>query len=194
MFCSQCGNNLANGAAACPRCGAAIGQAPSAQPTAQPGGPGAAGSASAQAPTFRFEVTRWSRADEIAGGATLLLFISLFLPWFGVSIGGLGSYTADGLTSHGYLYITLILSLAIIGYLVLIAGFEQMPFSMPLRHEQVLLGATGVNLVLVLIAFLFKPGSIGVGWRFGAFVGLIAAIAAFVPLALPAFQARRAHT
>ena len=35
--------------------------------------------------------------------------------------------------------------------------------------------ATIVNLVLVFIAFIDKPGGSGVGWGFGAFLGLIAA-------------------
>jgi hypothetical protein len=193
MFCSQCGNDVANGAAACPRCGAPVHQAAGAQPSARSGGPGAARPAGAPASAFKFEVSRWSRADQIAGGATLLLFISLFLPWFGISIGGFGG-TADGLSAHGYLYITLILCLAILAYLVLVAGFERLPFTLPLSHEQVMLAATGINFVLVLIAFVFKPGGGGVGWRFGAFVGLIAAIVAVAPLAVPAIQARRAHT
>lgn len=198
MFCSQCGNDVANGAAACPRCGAPVHLAAGApQPSPQPGGPGMPGAAHAPAPAFKFEVSRWTRADQIAGGATLLLFISLFLPWFGVSLGALGDVSGSGLSAHGYLYLTLILSLAIFAYLVMVAGFERLPFALPLSHEQVLLGATGVNFVLVLIAFVFKPGGFGaagVGWRFGAFVGLIAAIAAVAPLAVPAIQARRAHT
>jgi hypothetical protein len=46
--------------------------------------------------------------------------------------------------------------------------------------------------VLVILAFLFKPGGSGVGWRWGAFVGLVAAIVAVVPLGMPYVQARRA--
>jgi hypothetical protein len=52
-----------------------------------------------------------------------------------------------------------------------------------------------INLVLVLLAFLFKPagfGVVSVGWSFGAFIGLIAAIVAVVPLARPALAARKA--
>ena len=57
--------------------------------------------------------------DRLVGGATLVLFIALFLPWFSVNFGGIiGTASASGLTAHGYLYITLILSLAILGLLV----------------------------------------------------------------------------
>jgi len=41
-----------------------------------------------------------------------------------------------------------------------------------------LLIATGVNAVLSILAFLDKPGFSGIGWGFGAFVGLAAAIVA----------------
>jgi hypothetical protein len=57
-----------------------------------------------------------------------------------------------------------------------------------------LLVASVVNLVLTVLAFVDKPGGIGfsgIGWGFGAFVGLIAAIVAAVPLGMPALRARR---
>jgi hypothetical protein len=122
-----------------------------------------------------------------------VLFISLFLPWFGVNFG-LGSVTVDGLW-HGWLYIVLLLSLAIVIYLLMKAGFAEMPIKLPLAEEQFLLIGTTVNAVLVILGFLLKPGGVssGVGWRFGAFVGLIAAVVAAAPLGLPAFRARRAR-
>jgi len=58
-----------------------------------------------------------------------------------------------------------------------------------------LLIATGVNAVLSILAFVFKPGGIkfsGIGWGFGAFVGVAASIVAAAPTAVPAIQARRA--
>jgi hypothetical protein len=147
-------------------------------------------------PSFKFDGTKWSRNDRITGIATLVLFISLFLPWFGVSVSfhgiGLGNYEADGLTAHGYLYIVLILALVLIGYLVVRAGMAELTDKVPVGHELLILGITAVNAVLVILAFLFKPGGSGVGWRWGAFVGLVAAIVAVVPLGMPYVQARRA--
>jgi hypothetical protein len=66
-------------------------------------------------------------ADRVAGGATLGLLASLFLPWFAVSAGfgsftaaGFGSFTAsssaDALTVHGCLDLVLLPALAVIGY------------------------------------------------------------------------------
>ena len=101
--------------------------------------------------TFKFDMKRWSQADRIAGGATLVLFISLFLPWFSYRFGiALRASRTPGTGSvHGYLYIALIICLAIFAYLVA-RGFEQLPFKMPVGHEAAILIATVVNLVLVV--------------------------------------------
>jgi len=198
MTCSQCGSDVAAGSAACPNCGAqqpgmeAQGAHAPAPPMA--GGAPAAGSAG---PAFAFDAKRWTRDDQIVGGASLLLLISLFLPWYSVSAGPF-SASASGTTGHGYLWIVFILALVIVIYEVLKAGFEILPFNLPVGPVQLLLGLTGINLVLVLIAFLLKPGGgtglvgVSVGWDFGAFIGLICAIVAFVPLVLPFVRARNA--
>ncbi len=197
MICSQCGSNVAAGSAACSNCGAR-----------QPGnaghgtGPqhaaGASGtSAAATAPVFSFDAKRWSRDDQIVGVASLLLLISLFLPWYTVSAGPI-SASASGTTGHGYLWIVFIIALAVVAFLILQAGFQSLPFNLPVSPARLLLGLTGINLLLVLLAFLFKPGTgdgfvnISVGWGFGAFLGLICAIVAVVPLALPMLRARTA--
>lgn len=137
---------------------------------------------------FSFEARRWTRADRIAGVATIALLVSLFLPWFGVNVFGI-SATADGVTVHGYLYIVLIVALAIIAYLVLYAGFDDMPVRLPLAHEQVLLAATGLNFLLVLLAFITKPSLSS--WQYGAFAALAAALVAAAPLANSTIRARR---
>jgi hypothetical protein len=188
MICSQCGNDVATGSAACPNCGAQLAGNVS-QPAPAPGGAPIGGAA--PSPAFHFELQRLSRNDQIAGAGTLVLFISLFLPWFASSVG-IYSASVNGLY-HGYMYLTLIVALAILAYLVIRAGFAQLPFKVPLRHEQVLLIGTGINFVLTLISFVFKPASvpgISIGWSIGAFLGLIAAIVAVVPEGLPFVRSR----
>jgi hypothetical protein len=192
MFCSQCGNSVADGAAVCSRCGAHL-----TSDASQPGtsAPTAAGAPSAHMPTaqaYNFDAKRWTRNDQIVGGASLVLLISLFLPWFSVSLPLVGSASASGTTTHGWLWIVFILALAILAYLGLTAGFSTLPFTLPVRHEQLLLAATGLNFLLVLIAFVDKPGDsvVKVGWDFGAFIALIAAIVAVAPLV----QAMRSRT
>ena len=186
MKCSQCGSDAATGAGTCPGCGAVIPTAAEAATLTQAG----------PAMAFHFDAARWTTADRIAGGATLVLFISLFLPWFSVS-AGFGSFTesssVDALTAHGYLYLVLLLALAILGYLVVSAGLDSQP-ALPLSHEQILGGAAGLNLLLVGIGMLIMPGGgsslIKVSWDFGAFIGLAAAVVAVVPLAAALLRAR----
>lgn len=211
MNCSQCGNDVAEGLAVCPSCGAQLdASAPPAMGNPPPPGTSTSGVPPVGMPTvsatgspttaprspgsmpaaFSFDAKRWSQNDRITGVATLVLFISLFLPWFGVNFG-FGSVTVNGLW-HGWMYIVLILSLAVMVYLLAHAGFEKMPFKIPTTHEQLLLIGTGISFVLTLLAFVFKPGGSAVGWRFGAFVGLAAAVVAAAPLGIPAIRARRA--
>jgi hypothetical protein len=182
MNCTRCGSNVPGETAACPRCGTRL---------AAPGAAGAHQLAErAASPAFRLDASRWTRGDRITGIGTLALFISLFLPWYGVSILGI-SAEVDGLTGHGYLYIVLISCLAIITYLGASAGFEELPARLPLSHRQRLLAASGLNAALVLLAFLVRPGLLG--WRYGAFAAIIAALGAVAPQVIPAVQARRAR-
>jgi hypothetical protein len=222
MICSQCGNTVPEGAVSCQACGAptggyaaqtqtAGGYAGQTQMAGQPPGPppygGPPGPAQGPGPAqaYAFDVARWSQAERITGIATVVLLISLFLPWFTVSVstagfgnlvkGGTVSASGSGTDAHGYLWLVFVLGLAIVAFLVLRAGFSQLPFQLPLGPDMLLLIATGINLVLVLVAFFFKPGGsdllgtgVSVSWAWGAFVGLVAAIAACVPLAIPAFR------
>ncbi|HEY7147315.1 MAG TPA: zinc ribbon domain-containing protein [Streptosporangiaceae bacterium] len=187
MICSQCGNDVAAGSAACPNCGAQL-AGDASQPAPAPAGAPAGGATPAAAgQAFNFDLQRLGRNDLIAGVATLVLFITLFLPWFtalGQSVNGL---------YHGYMYITLIIALVLLAYLVLRAGFAQLPFNLPIKNEQLLLIGTAVNFVLTLISFVFKPAGgfgISIGWGVGAWLGLIAAIVAVVPEGLPFVRAR----
>ena len=169
-------------------------QQPNYEATAPPPTPTPAPSpARSSAGAFKFEMNRWTQAERITAIASFVLLISLFLPWWSYKFT-LVTYSWSGLSGHGYLWIVLILCLAILVDLVAKAGFSTMPFKLPLPEEQLLLIATGINAVLVVIAFLLKPGGYGfsgVGWSFGSFVGLIAAIVAAFPTAAPAIKARR---
>jgi hypothetical protein len=165
---------------------------PGATPSPPPGG-GVAPRPAGGLPPFSFDSKRWSQTERITLAATVVLFISLFLPWFTYNYG-LGTISVDGLW-HGWMYITLIICLAVIVYLVAKAGFSEMPFKLPFSEEQLLLYGTGINAVLTILGFVFKPGGIGfrgIGWGFGAFLGLIAALVAAGPRVIPAVQARRA--
>jgi hypothetical protein len=193
--CPQCQSETADGAGYCPSCGTALSTAPTtAQEVPAPSGPAAApatpppAAASSSLPAYKFDVKRWTRADEIAGVATILLFISLFLPWFTISFG-FASGSVNGLW-HGWMFLSLILCIVIVAYLVLRAGWDTLPITQEVPHLRVMMIATIVNLVLVLIAFIDKPGGSGVGWGAGAVIGLIAAAVAAAPYAVPQLRAK----
>jgi hypothetical protein len=191
ITCSNCQTESAEGTALCPGCGAPLSAPAAAAPATAP--PAAAPPAAA-ASSVKFDATKLGQTDRIVGIASFVLLISLFLSWFSVSLGSIGSVSASGLSAHGYLYLVLILCLVIIALRAVRAlGVWEFPSTAPVSEEQALLIATAVNLVLVVLAFLLKPGGVGsgVGWSFGAFIGLVAAIVALVPLARPALAARK---
>ena len=197
--CPQCQSQVADDAGTCPSCGSALGASSTATQAAPPvnapapapaAAPATAAPSGSSIPAYKFDVARWSLADRIAGIATIVLFISLFLSWFGITVIGI-TVTASGVSAHGYLYIVMVICILEIAYLVLRAGWDELPISANLPHLTVMMVATIVNLVLVFIGFIFKPGGSGVGWQFGAFLALIVAIVAAAPYAIPQLRARR---
>ena len=206
LTCSNCQTESAEGTQFCPGCGAALaapaagatgaaGAAPPPAATPSAAAPPAAAPPAASASQIKFNADQLAKTDRIVGIASFILLISLFLPWFSVSVGALGSASGSGLDAHGYLYIVLILTILIVAAFIFKAlGLLKLPDSSPLSTEQFLLIASAVNVVLVILAFIFKPsgfGVVNVGWAWGSFVGLIAAIVAVVPLAGPAIRARQ---
>ena len=121
------------------------------------------------------DVSRWSSTDIVAGGATLALFVALFLPWFEY-----GGQTTNGLW-HGFEYITLIVSLVLVVYLVMRACVPALALSPAVPHDVLLAAATGINFALVLVGFLTRPSAfvlaitIAANWDFAGFVALLAA-------------------
>lgn len=218
MICSQCGSDIAEGTVICPRCraeqasstvqpaGAAQRtQALGATPWPQVGGArGHVGASAGQVPPFRLNANVWTRDDQIVGAATLLLLISLFLPWYtvsGYSAFGVVSVSVDSVRGHGWMWSSFIVCLAVIAFLAALAGSERLRFALPSGLGRPLMGLTGLNLLLVLIAFFAKPdsgipissqsvhtivltavpvgaGEIPVSWGIGAFAGLICALVA----------------
>jgi len=166
MRCAQC--NEVN-AWTLARCG----------PPASHRAPGVREASPAGVTAFAFDARRWTFADRVTGGATLVLLVSVFLPWFGTN-GGFFNVSVDGMW-HGYMVIDVILAIAIVGYLVLRAGFASLPFGLSgAPAGRLLAGAAGLNLLLAAVSFATKP--VGTSWQYGAYVGLAAAI---VAVALP---------
>lgn len=132
---------------------------------------------------FQFDMNRLTRVDRIVGIASLIAMISIWLPWY--SFAGLGTLSG---TWHGWLWLEFVVALALIAYLGLRAGSAS-EVRLPIAHAPLLIVATGLQLLLILIAFALVPGGDeGVGWTWGAFVGLLAALVAAGPVIWPAAQ------
>src|SRR5215467_14180159 len=180
MRCAQCNEVNAWTLARCRSCGAPLAASTGSSPgtgvrsEAPPASRRAPGAPEA-GPAFAFDARRWTFADRVTGVATLVLLVSLFLPWFGTD-GDFFNVSVDGMW-HGYMVIVLILAVAIVGYLVLRAGFGSLPIGLSVTATGSLLaGAASLNLLLAVISFATKPA--GTDWQYGAYVGLTAAIVA----------------
>ena len=76
------------------------------------------------------------------------------------------------------------------------AGMGDLSFNRSFEHRKLILGATVLNFLIVLIGFFVQPSFAGisvpnVGWAYGSFIGLIAAVIAAAPSVMPIIQAQR---
>lgn len=148
--------------------------------------------------TFHIEnvnLRRLTGADKVAGVASFLLLISLFLPWYGVSANG-ATVTLSGTGVHRFLWLAVLLTVVVLTYLIVHAtvGLSQTPMNR-LSHEPVLLALTLLQLILVIVPFFDVPDTlikgVTVNFQYGAFVGLIAAITAVATVIAPFIRSRR---
>jgi hypothetical protein len=221
VFCGSCGTRLAPAQAApapagyeAPQPGTPLGYGPPAsagqyqpasyqqaqyQPPAgnpqgqyQPPAPGNHAPRPA-VPAFNFNLNRLTRVDKIVAIATFVTFISLWLPWYSVSVGS-QSVSFDATSwGHGWMWLELLVAIALLAYFVARTGWDTLPFNLPIAHAPLLIIGTGLQLLFVLLDFAIIPyGNEGMGWGWGAFIGLIAAVAAAGPVIYPAVQSYRA--
>jgi hypothetical protein len=161
-------------------------QQPYGAPPQQPYG--AAPGGGSNMPAFRFNPTNLTTFDWIGVVGTFVLFISLFVTWYSATVcfgGFCATGSADALY-NGYMYITLILCIALVGYYVCKVGFGKLPFNLPFPEPIVVLAANALNLLLVIINMINSPSPLGLS--FGAWLGIIAALAASTPSAMPYIQ------
>jgi hypothetical protein len=166
-----------------------VGQPPAGYPQGQyqPGTSGRYTQRSSGVPAINFNLARLTNVDKIVAIASLITLISIWLPWYTLSY--FGTYNLSGTGGHGWLWIEFIVALALIVYLAARAAWDQLPFNLPVAHAPLLIVGTGIQLLLILIAFIDIPyGGSGVGWGWAAFIGLIAALAAAGPVIYPAVR------
>lgn len=177
--CSRCLVEVFPGTALCPNCGAAI--RPAVLPRPKPKRVG----------KVRRRLNALDQKEWIFGPATLVLLVSFWLPWYSASVGPF-SVSVDGLSAHGWLFLAVLDSIIVVLYVLITAfGAGDLAAQGRLSKEQLLAIMTGVNLALVVLAFLLKPS--GFGWSWAAFLALAAAVVAFLPFGVPLVQERRRH-
>jgi hypothetical protein len=178
--------------------GAPGGQPPTGYPQGQyqPGQSGPNVQRSSSMPPVNFDLNRLTTVDKVVGVATLITMISLWLPWFSATYSALGitsSGSVSGTGVHGWLWLEFLVALALLAYLTATAAWDRLPFSLPVPHERLLVVATALQFLLVLIGFIAVPSTggaqgVSVSWDFGAFLALIASIAAAAPVLYPAVK------
>jgi len=123
---------------------------------------------------IRFDISRLTLGDRIAGGASVALLIGIFLPWFDFGSAETGYFSFSATSLRTWMYLVLAVTLGVIGYLVVKALHRRHRW--PILHWLVLVAACGADLVLALGCFVTK--TVGVRWDYGAYLSLVAAVTA----------------
>lgn len=167
MYCINCGAQI-DQAAFCSTCGT----------KQQAGRSRLAGGSAHREPANGIDLRRLSVTDMVTAIASLVVLVSLFLPWYSIPQYGGPSFDALGSVSGGFRFLVLVLSLLVMGYLGAKTVWPTQP-RLPLPEWQLLTLGTGFNLLVVVITFLVAPMGMSTGGA-GAALGMIAAVAAAV--------------
>jgi hypothetical protein len=140
-------------------------------------------------PVGRIDFGRLDLIARIEGGAALLLFLSLQLPWYTRSSAVL-SGSASAMIGGGFRWLIWVISLATAVYVFLgsVTSFRQPAWlATPGRRRQILVAAAAIDFLLVILAaFVSKaqppaaapiPSGTSVGTAIGAYLGLLLALA-----------------
>jgi hypothetical protein len=125
------------------------------------------------------DTTRLTTGDIVAGVGGIVLLISLFLPWYGASAGGV-SVTGSGWEVLGFIDILLFLIALVAIAVVAARATDRLPAEVP--ASVVLLGLGALAVLLVLFRIVDIPGgdvpdSVDLSRKIGIFIALIAAAA-----------------
>ena len=128
------------------------------------------------------DTSRLTPGDVSAGVGGIVLLISLFLPWYGISIDVRGfSASTDGSGWEVFSFIDILLFLIAVAAiaLVVLKAMEQLPAEVPV--PLVLLGLGALALLLILYRLIDTPApsdlpdEVDVTRKIGIFIGLIGA-------------------
>lgn len=173
MFCVSCGERMPGGSRYCSACGT--------DQNRVAGDHEASVQASAAFTGTGIDLRRLSPSDMVAGISTLLVFVSLFLPWYSSTPNGSPSTFYFGALSSGagwFRFLILIVPALVVMYLLAKTVWYD-GLRLPLLEWQLLAMMTGTDLLFVVIAFLVAPQGLSTGSA-GAGLGLVAAVMATV--------------
>jgi hypothetical protein len=119
----------------------------------------------------KFDTKRLSRLDWAVIGAAGLSFISLFLPWYGFSLGAFSVSVSGWSTSYGWLGGLLIIAAGV--YLAMVRSEVNLS-NMPVTPAVVVLGASALGTLIVIIRWISLPS--GLGARIGIYLTIVAGL------------------
>jgi len=127
------------------------------------------------------DTSRISFGEMVAAVSGVALFIVMFLPWYGVSAGGL-SLNVNAWESFSFIDILLLLVALLAIGLALARATGNLPADLPAPAGLIVAGAGALALLLILFRLLNTPGDdlsgvdgVDIGRKIGIFLGLIAA-------------------
>lgn len=130
-----------------------------------------------------FDAKRLVPLDWGILGAGAVAFISLFLPWWGVSIGVYSASVSGWNTSYGWLGRLLLVAAGV--WFLLYKSEVSLP-KLPMTVLAVTVGASTLGLLIVIIRWITLPsgGALGHTFNYGARAGIwVAALAGAVQVA-----------
>jgi uncharacterized transporter YbjL len=130
---------------------------------------------------MNFDHRRLRFGELIAGVSGFVLFVSLFLSWYGISIKFLGAGVSANFNAwDAFSLIAIILflvSVAAMGLAVMKALGQKV--ALPIAPSVVTAALGALAVILILFRLLVHPAS-HLGLRYGIFIGLLAAIGVLV--------------
>ncbi|MFL5909898.1 MAG: DUF2510 domain-containing protein [Gaiellaceae bacterium] len=140
----------------------------------------------------RFDTSRISFGEMVAGISAAVLLISMFLPWYGVTVkGSVGAFSAsrsanaDAWEAYGGRDILLFLIAVAVLIYVILRAVDALPSPLPFDAAIAIIAGGAIAVLLVLIGIIHIPTggqsdvsssliSVDFGRKFGLFLGFLA--------------------
>ncbi len=130
------------------------------------------------------DVSRLDRGLQIAGIGGVVLLVSLFLPWYGVSASVGGTEISESITAwQSFDFADILMAIAaVVAIAAAVAtATGNVPASLPVPIPRAVSFVGGIAALLVLFRLIDIPDSgveaVDVGRKIGAFIALVGAVA-----------------